>query len=68
MDRFLEVRDAAEGPATEPFFRQFAEPALDQVEPGGTRRGEVEPEPGMRTKPGLDRLVSVSPLVIDDEV
>jgi hypothetical protein len=46
-NRVLQVFHTFEGTAAHPFERQFSEPALDTIEPAGTRRHEVRVEAGM---------------------
>ena len=46
---------------------QLAEPALDEVQPGGGR-GEVQDEPGVREQPALDRRGLVRRGVVEHQV
>jgi hypothetical protein len=49
-------------------FRDEAEPALHEVEPGGAGGSEVQLEAGMLGEPGADRGVFVGAIVVADEV
>ena len=53
-DRGLQLGDGVEGAATDAFFGDLGEEALDQVEPGRRGRGEVQMEARMRREPASD--------------
>src|SRR5271157_4358901 len=67
-DGILEFAGAAVGAAAQLFFGQRREPALDEVEPGGAGRREVQVEAGMVQQPALDRRGLVGGVVIDNEM
>jgi len=46
----------------------LGEEALDHVEPGGRRRGEVQMKTGMRREPALDGRGFMSGVVVDDQM
>ena len=54
FDGGLEVGDAPEDAASDGVLGDQAEEALDQVEPGGGGRGEMEVEARMAFQPGFD--------------
>jgi len=68
VDRSGEVRDAVEDAASDRFVGQFAEPALDEVEPGARGRDEVEVEARVTLEPRVDVGVLVGAVVVDDQV
>jgi hypothetical protein len=70
VDRGHEVRHVPEDATPDALGGQLAEPALDQVEPGRARRGEVEMEARVsgRGEPHHDVCVGVRPVVVDDEM
>src|SRR5712691_3115551 len=68
VDRVDEFGDAVEGAAADRFVGEFAKPAFDEVEPGARGRGEVEVEARMLGEPGLDVVVFVGAVVVDDQV
>src|SRR3990172_9031876 len=68
LDGGDQLRHTAEGSTTNAFVSQFAEPALDQVEP---RRGggcEVEMEARMLGEPALHLGMVVGAVVVEDHV
>ena len=64
-DQFLH---AAKDAAPKALLRQLAEPALDQVEPRGAGRREVQLKARMGGQPVAHRLVLVGPVVVEDDV
>ena len=64
-DQFLHV---AKDAAPKALLRQLAEPALDQVEPRGAGRREVQLKARMGGQPVAHRLVLVGPVVVEDDV
>ena len=63
---FLKLLEACEGGAAERLPLQDREPYLDLVEPGRTRRREMELHIGMGLEPVLILLVGVE--VVEDDV
>src|SRR5712692_9084460 len=68
MNGALELPDSVEASPPDGLFRDEAEPALHEVEPGGAGGSEVQLEAGMLGKPGPDRGVFVGAVVVADEV
>src|SRR5216683_2342864 len=63
-----ESRHAAEGSATDPFARDLGEEALDEVQPRGPGRGEVEVKPRMLGDPRLHGRMLVGAVVVQDQM
>ena len=59
IDVLPELGDGGEGRAAQGFPGEDGEPDFDLVEPGGSRRGEVEMHIGMRREPSFVLLVGV---------
>ena len=59
---------AVDGEALELALREFAEEALDQIEPRHGGRDEVEVDPRMPLKPGPYAGMLVGGVVVQDEV
>ncbi len=68
FDRANQVRHAAEGPPANPLARDLGEPALDQIEPRGTRRHEVAVIPGVGGEPRFHRGVCMGRVVVEDQM
>ena len=68
VDRGGEFGDAVEDAASDRFVGQLAEPAFDEVEPGARGRDEVEVETRVLLQPGVDVVVFVGAVVVDDQV
>ena len=64
----FEVADGVEDAAADPLLRQRAEEALDQVQPRGTRRDEVEVDVFRAFGPRLHLLVLVGRVVVQNDV
>lgn len=62
-----EVGHGAESPAAQGLVGQLPEPAFDEVQSGAGGRGEVQVEPGVLGRPGLDVGVLVGGSVSYDE-
>jgi hypothetical protein len=60
--------DAAEHASADHLVGQFAEPPLDQVQPGAGGGGEVQVEAGMLGQPGFDLGFGVGAVVVHDQV
>ena len=58
----------ANAPRRMRFRRDLREEALDQIEPGGARRREVQMEAWMLGEPGLHRGRLVRPVVVDHQM
>ena len=63
-----QLPDASEGSAADALAGDFREPALDLVDPGRTRWGEVQLVSGMSRKPFLNLRMLVRPVVVQDDV
>ena len=61
-DRANELGDAAEGATADALAGDLGEPALDEVEPGGRRRSEVQAVARVRGEPGT-HLRDGNPLI-----
>src|SRR6266850_6635582 len=68
LDVADERADGLEGPAPHGLAREDAEPRLDQVEPGGALRGEMELHPRMGGEPRLHRRRRMRGRVVQDDV
>src|SRR6516225_8980907 len=68
VDGFDQLGDAAEGATAESFPGQFAEPALDQVEPRAGCRREVKVEALMGQEPLSDLRMTMSAVVVKDKM
>src|SRR5215470_287991 len=60
--------NAAEGAASDSFTRDLGKEALDQVQPRGAGRGEVEVKPGMLAHPRLHRGMLMRAVVVQDQM
>jgi Transposase len=67
-DGLLQARDAVEAAAANGLRGDQAEPALDQVEPRGAGRGEVQMEARVRDQPLFDRGMLVGSVVVADQM
>lgn len=67
-DGVNEFFHAADREALQLALAQLAEEALDQIEPGGRGRQEVEMDARMPVQPRLHLRVLVSGVVVQDEV
>src|SRR5207244_4816166 len=67
-DGLLQSRDAVEAAAANGLRGDQAEPALDQVEPRGAGRGEVQMEARVRDQPLCDRWMLVGSVVVADQM
>lgn len=67
-DRSDKLRHAAETASTDTLVGQFAEPPLDQVQPGTRRRDEMQVEPRVPPKPGCHARVLVGPIVVYNQM
>jgi hypothetical protein len=67
-DGLLQARDAVEAAAANGLRGDQAEPALDQVEPRGAGRGEVQMEARVGGQPLFDRGMLVGPVVVTDQM
>src|SRR5438093_1901515 len=61
-------RDAAERAAPDPFARDLGKETLDEVQPRGPRRSEVEVEPRMLEHPGFHGRMRVRTVVVQDQM
>jgi len=68
LDSLLQFPGATEHPAAELLLRQRCEPALDQVQPGGAGRGEMQVIARPLGQPALDGGGLVSSVVVQDQV
>src|SRR5262245_52064803 len=68
MNGALKLPDRVEAPASDGLLGDEAEPALDEIEPRGAGRREVQVETGMLGKPRSNRRVLVRAVVVADEV
>src|SRR5260221_14378295 len=64
----LEADNAAQHTAFEPALGENGEKALDGIEPGSGRRGEVEREARMTPQPFDDLRVFVGGVVVEDQM
>src|ERR1700687_3192043 len=67
-DGLLQARDAVEAAPANGLRGDQAEPALDQVEPRGAGRGEVQMEARVRGQPLFDRGMLVGSVVVADQM
>ena len=67
-DGLLQARDALEAAAPDGLAGNQAEPALDQVGPRGTGRGEVQLEARVGGEPLFNRGMLVGAVVIADQM
>ena len=68
VHRFDQIRHALECPPSNAFPGQFGEPAFDHVQPGRTRRREVQMETRVCGEPLFDDRVGMCPIVIQDQM
>jgi hypothetical protein len=68
LDRPDQIRCARECAPANPFPGQFGKPPFDHVQPGRTRRDEVEMKPRVLGQPLCDDRMSVRPIVIQDQM
>src|SRR5271166_6144786 len=67
-DCFDQLLDAPKRPSTYSLIGNLSEPALDQIQPGTTRRDEVKMEPRMPFAPRHDLGVFVRRIVVHDQM
>jgi hypothetical protein len=58
--------NAGESPPANPFPRQFSEPSFDHVQPGRTRRREMEMKTRVFGQPLFDDRVGMRSIIITD--
>src|SRR3989442_14381467 len=63
-----ESRNAAEGPASDPFARDLGEEALDEIQPRRSGGGEVKVKARMLDHPRLHGRMLVRAVVVQDEM
>jgi glucan biosynthesis protein C len=63
-----QLRHTSEAPKPHPFFRQFPEPALHQIQPGRARRREVQHEPLVLFQPCFYLGLAVGPIFVHDQM
>ena len=68
VDRILQLGHAREGAAPDALRRNLCEEAFDEIEPGRTRRREVQLEARMLGQPRLHLGGLVRPIVIEHEM
>jgi len=68
VDSGLKVRDAVKHAATNPLLGDFPKPTFHQVQPGSTRRGEVQLETWPFIQPSLDGGMGMGAVVVQDKV
>src|SRR6476660_818864 len=68
VDRQVKVLDTVKDSATDAFLSELAKPSLDQVEPRGARRGEVETKARMGIEPRSDRGMRVRAVVVENQM
>ena len=68
FDGGLEFGHASEHAAADGVVGDQGEEALDQVDPGGGSRREVEAEAGVALEPSPDLGVLVGSVVVDDQI
>src|SRR5262245_65280874 len=68
MDRLLQLGHAPERTAADALLRDIGEEALDEIEPGGAGRREVQLEAAMPGKPRLHLGRLVRPVVVEHQV
>lgn len=68
VDGRLPVDDRMKDASLEASLRQLGEEALDGVEPGSRRGGEVEGEALMAVEPGTHLRVLMGSVVVEDDV
>jgi hypothetical protein len=64
----LELAGAAMDAAPQLLLGQGREPTLDQIEPRGAGRGEVQVEARMAQEPALDRRSLVGGIIVEDQM
>src|SRR5437870_6642185 len=67
-DVAFELGDAAVDAAAEHLGGDLGEPALDEVEPGGALRDEVEHKARVADEPALDRWRLVGGVIVEDQM
>ena len=67
-DGSYQVWHTPEASPTQAFIREFAKPALDQVQPGTRSRNKVQMEPGVPPEPGLHARMLVGSIVVHDKM
>jgi hypothetical protein len=68
VDRILQLGHAREGAAPDALHRDLCEEAFDEIEPGRTRRREVQLEARMLGQPRLHLRCLVRPVVVEHQV
>ena len=68
LDRFLQRLDCFERPTPDPLLGDRSEESFDLVDPGGTRRREVDNEPRVFRQPSFHRGSLVSRIVVHHQV
>ncbi len=68
MDNFDQIRHAFENTSTDTFVGNFAEPALNEIQPRTGRGDEMQMEPWMSFEPGFNSWMLVSTVIVDDEM
>src|SRR5262245_42795733 len=67
-DRGFQLPRAAVNPTPDLLIGEHCEPALDEVDPGGARRGEMEVVARMAHEPPMDEGRLVRAIVVEDHV
>ena len=67
-DGAFQLGNAGETAAPNRLLADDAEPAFDQIEPGGAGRGEVQMKARVVFKPGFYPGMLVSPVIVADQV
>ena len=63
-----EILDAVEHTAANPFRRDFAKPAFDEIQPRRAGRREVQVKARMRGQPALTFGMRVGAVVVEDQM
>ena len=63
-----QFRNAGESPPANPFPRQFSEPSFDHVQPGRTRRREMEMKTRVFGQPLFDDRVGMRSIIIQNQM
>ena len=66
IDGRNQFRNAFEGTTADTLVGDFAEPTLDQIQPGTGSWNEMQMEPGMPLEPGFHAGMFVSAVIVHD--
>jgi len=64
----LQLIGASEGSSAQAFLRQFTEPSLDQVVPGGTGGRRMKEKAAMLGQPNIHARMSAGTVIVQDQM